>query len=412
MQHEPMADLPAPEPPQSTLPATSSNRHRRLILVLGLGGFATALASRTLDPLVVVLAQEFGAPVATVALLTTAFALPYALVQPFLGPIGDALGKRRVIVACLMVLMLALLLAAFAPSLPILFLARLLAGGAAGGIMPVSLALVGDSVPLQERQLALSRLLVASITGQIAGGVLAAALEPTIGWRGVNGLCCVAALLALAVQWRERQRAEATAPEPQHRFDAALALRRYRDILANPAARRLFLAVFLESVLIFACFPFIAAILHDEGLGGTAEAGMAVAGFGVGGFLYALLAPALLRRLQTRRIVALAGAVAAVALLGMGFAPLAMAFVGACLLLGLGFYMLHNSIQVGVTELAPRARGSAVSLHAFSFFIGQSLGPVLFGAAFHGLGAAATLSVSAAGIAMLGIWLGRRSPGA
>jgi predicted MFS family arabinose efflux permease len=396
------------EPPS---PATlaASRRHRRLILVLGLGGFATALASRTLDPLVVVLAQHFSAPVATVALLTTAFALPYALVQPFLGPVGDALGKRRVIVSCLLVLALALALAALAPSLPVLFVARLLAGAAAGGVMPVSLALVGDSIPLQDRQLALSRLLVASITGQITGGVLAAALEPWIGWRGVNALCCAAALLALLVQWRERARAEALSPEPRHKFDVSLALRRYRDIVANPVAQRLFFAVFCESVLIFACFPFVASILHEAGIGGTAEAGMAVAGFGVGGFLYALLAPVLLRRLSTRQIQALAGAVAALALAGMGFAPLAVAFIGACLLLGLGFYMLHNSIQLGVTELAPRARGSAVSLHAFSFFIGQSLGPVVFGTTQHALGAAATLSACAAGILVLGLWLGRRA---
>ncbi len=36
--------------------------------------------------------------------------------------------------------------------------------------------------------------------------------------------------------------------------------------------------------------------------------------------------------------------------------------------------MLHNSFQTQVTEVAPQARGSAVALHAFSFFSGQQSG--------------------------------------
>ncbi len=60
------------------------------------------------EPLVGVLARDLATPPATVALLSTAFALPYALIQPVLGPVGDALGKERVVVACLFVLTLAL----------------------------------------------------------------------------------------------------------------------------------------------------------------------------------------------------------------------------------------------------------------------------------------------------------------
>ena len=66
----------------------------RLILVLAAGGFASTFAGRTVEPLVGVLARDFASPPATVALLSTAFALPYALIQPVLGPVGDALGKR------------------------------------------------------------------------------------------------------------------------------------------------------------------------------------------------------------------------------------------------------------------------------------------------------------------------------
>ena len=42
---------------------------------------------------------------------------------------------------------------------------------------------------------------------------------------------------------------------------------------------------------------------------------------------------------------------------GLGAAPSAAMFVAAGLVLGLGFYMVHNTIQTRVTEVAPEARG-------------------------------------------------------
>ena len=101
-------------------------------------------------------------------------------------------------------------------------------------------------------------------------------------------------------------------------------------------------------------------------------------------------------------------ALAALALLGFALAQGVVTFVLAGLTLGTGFYMIHNSIQTRVTELAPEARGSAVALHAFHFFTGQSLGPVLMGTAMAGIGVAPALAIGAAAILALGLRLARR----
>jgi predicted MFS family arabinose efflux permease len=47
-------------------------------------------------------------------------------------------------------------------------------------------------------------------------------------------------------------------------------------------------------------------------------------------------------------------------------------------LFGCAFYLLHGSIQIFVTELAPGARSSATAAHSTFFFIGQSLGPIFY----------------------------------
>ena len=94
----------------------------------------------------------------------------------------------------------------------------------------------------------------------------------------------------------------------------------------------------------------------------------------------------------------------AAALAGSAVAPSAVVLVGAFLLLGFGFFMMHNSIQTRVTEVAPGARGSAVALHAFFFFLGHSLGPLAYGPAIALAGPGGALMLGAAGL----VWLAFR----
>lgn len=374
----------------------------RLVALLGLAGFASALSTRLLDPLLVDIALEFASPVTAVALLASAFALPYALIQPLLGPVGDALGKRRVILWCTAALTATLFAGALAPTLFLLFAARALAGAAGGGIYPLSFALIGDNVPMAQRQVALSRFLMFGLFGQIGGGAMAAFLGPTIGWRGVTALCAAASLAALLVLWRAPM-----APEPAARFDAGQALVRYRDILRSPVARTCYGGVLVEGCLVFGVLPFLAALLAARGLGGTQAAGFAIGAFGLGGLAYVLLAPLLVARLGPRRMFWVGGTGAGASLLLLAAADRAWMVVGATLLLGGFFLTMHNTIQARVTEVAPGARGSAVALHAFSFFIGQSLGPPLFAAGFSVAGVGPTLVAGAVGLAALGVVLSR-----
>jgi len=380
-----------------------AQRIRRLIAMFALTGFASSLIVRATDPLVASIAADLGTPVGTVALLASAFALPFALVQPFLGPVGDALGKRRVILVCQVLLGLMVLGAALAPGFGTLLLFRALSGAAAGGTMPLTLAVFGDEVPLERRQVAISRFLVFTIIGQITGGALAALVEPILGWRGVLGLCASFSAMAALVLFLAQRRAPPVEPKP---FQPMLALQRYAMLFRLPAARILYAAVAIEGGLIFGAFPHFAPLLAERGLGGTAEAGLAVAAFGCGGFIYAAIVGLVLRWIGQSRMVRLGGFLAAGGLTGMALATDAWAFIGCGVLLGTGFFMIHNTIQVRVSEVAPHARGSAIAMHSFSFFVGQSVGPALMGLALHSVGSTLAFCWVAVALAGLGWWLG------
>src|SRR3954447_16226378 len=174
-----------------------------LLFILALCGFSGALATRLFDPLITSIAADFATPVSVVALLSSAFALPFGLSQPFLGPTGDAFGKEIVIKVAVAVLALCLLASALAPNLRLLFVSRVLGGVAAGWIMPVCMALIGDRFPLAVRQIALSRFIGAMLIGQLVGASVGGLIAEWIGWVGLRGfaasLTVIAAVAALTM---------------------------------------------------------------------------------------------------------------------------------------------------------------------------------------------------------------------
>jgi predicted MFS family arabinose efflux permease len=389
-------------------------RIRRLVALYGLTVFATNLAARSLDPILPEIARDFAVGIDTVALLASAFTLPYALIQPILGPVGDALGKRRIIAVAAVLTGVALVACALAPALGFLFVARALAGAAAGGVYPLVIATFGDRVPLAQRQVALSRMSAFGMGGQIAGGMLSGLVHGVVDWRGIIAGGASMVLAVGLVLWLDLRREP---DPPPARLDAATAAQRYVEIIRLPAARLLYMAVAVEGLFTFGLFPYVAALMSGWGIGGPVQAGLALGAFGAAGVAYTFVAGPLLTRLGVPMMLRLAGL-----LTGLGFAAIAVTgwiagaggspglwpVVAGMFAIGMGFFGMHNSIQNRVTEVAPKARGSAVALHAFSFFTGQSLGPVLFGTTLAVLGAGPALLTCGAGMLALGLVLSRK----
>ena len=354
---------------------------------------------RVVDPVVPEIARDLSTTAATVALLASAFSFPYAIGQPILGPMADSLGKARIIKICLAVLTTALLASAFAPSIETLFAARVIAGIAAGGIIPVGLAMVGDRVPLNERQVAISRIILAAVIGQLTSSIGAGFVASLFGWRvvmAVTGAVAFAVFIASLVNLSPRPKVERT------RFTIAGLKSGYATIFANPNAYVCYGAVIVEGIAVYGLSPYVATLFEAQGIGGMREAGIVIAGIGIGGVIYAALVRVLLKRMGMFNVMRGGGIVAA-----LGFSIIALQppwpvqFLGF-MLVGLGFFMVHNAIQMQATELAPDARGLAVALHAFFFFLGQAAGPVCYGIGLSTIGVSATVLISGAAMLILG----------
>ena len=235
---------------------------RSLILRLSLIGFIVALASRATDPIIPPIAHDIQVDPNAVALLTTAFALPFALVQPVLGPVGDMVGKVRVMIACLAVTILAMLASGLATNFTVLCRAH---RRGRGGRRNFPGRHRGDrrSGAGEGRQVAIGRWLTAVITGNLLGSSLAGVIGDLVGWRGVFFVITalgVVALVVAMVSLRKAARAKKTG------LSLSGFSRGYGSVFANPRAKVCFSAVFVEGIVIFGLFPFVALLL----LGGRA----------------------------------------------------------------------------------------------------------------------------------------------
>jgi predicted MFS family arabinose efflux permease len=345
--------------------------------------FASTLFSRAVDPVIPKIAADLAIDVKTAALLSTAFTFPYAIMQPALGTIGDFFGKTRLMNICLAVVVTTTLVCAFASNFTVLVAMRIVAGVFAGGIFPIGMALVGDLVPIESRQLAIGRLLAVGLTGNLIGAVISGGIGDLLGWRGVFFSIGGFGLITAALAFFAFRGMNVGKPR---RFNVAAALAGFRGVFADPRAKICFGSVFFEGIVIHGMFPYVALLLLASGLTHSSYAGLVIGGFGLGGIIFSLMLPLLVVRMTERQLMltGAAGAAISFVLVAFGFAWYIQAIV--FVLFGLSFYMLHNNIQLHVTDLSQTARGAALSLHSSFFFTGQAIGPIYYGYTFEHLG--------------------------
>ena len=347
-----------------------------VLKIVALCVFAQTLFTRAVEPVIPMMAADLAVDVKTAALLSSVYAFPYALVQPALGVTGDFLGKTRVVNWCVLIVALSALVCAVATSFGLLVAMRVVAGLVAGGVFPVAMALVGDLVPVEQRQVAIGRLLAVGLTGNVVGAAAAGVIGDLLGWRGVFG---VLGLFGLMVALAAFAAFRGVARPPAVRFNRAAVVANFRSIFSDPRAKFCFSSVFFEAIFIHGLFPYVALLLVASGETRASIAGLLIGAFAVGGVCYSFVIPLLIARVREQWLMMAGGALAATGMILISLHPSWQWLVAVYLLFGFGFYLLHGSIQVHVTDLSDTARGAAASLHSSSFYLGQAVGPIVYG---------------------------------
>jgi YNFM family putative membrane transporter len=407
---------------------------RASLLVLGMAAFMVQADARVIDPLLHVIADNFGTTPPAASIVISSYALPYGLFQLLYGPIGDRVGKIRVMAACLTVFSFGTFACAFVPNIPVFAVLRFLTGVAAAAVIPMSLGYIGDKFPYQERQAALGHFMSALMIGQIVGSTLGGLFGEYVGWRYIFVFFGVVSIVTSMLLVRESRRFPEAA-KPARPLGASILIvpaggllvfagllgvlpvagsvavggagvallvyalaTQYGGMLTRPGAPLVLATVLLEGLFVFGGLSYLASSLTDRFGINYAYAGLMVAGFGCGGLIYSVSVKRLVGRIGELGVLLLGGTLLGVGFVSTGLMPSWHWFVPAVIVLGMGYYTMHGTLQTKATELAPAARGTAISLFAFFFFLGQATGPQLLGSVLNRRGYADAFVVAGVGL--------------
>ena len=377
-----------------------------MLRLMGLAAFSSMASMRVCDPMLVALAQEFHVTTGDASAVIAAFAVSYGVLQLIFGPLGDRYGKVRVIIGATSACAFFSAVTAMAPGLGVLVASRAGMGAAAAGIIPLAMAWIGDQVPYAQRQETLARLMGATVTGMMMGQWFGGIASETLGWRSAFAVLSALFLVAAVLLVRQMRASASTqggrSTGPAAAFSLAAYLSATRDLLRIPRVRWVLAVVAVEGALAFGTVAFVPArMVNGFGLSASAAGGVMVL-YGVGGLLYSLFARRWLALLGERGLALVGGTLIALGLLLLAWAPVAAWAIAGCFLAGLGFYMLHNTLQTQATQMAPQARGTAVTLFACLLFLGQSVGVMLMAASVDRGWLAPVFTAAAAGVLVLG----------
>lgn len=345
-----------------------------IVMLLGFLGFIVMADNWVVSPILPAISENIGVAVERAGLLISAYMIPFGIFQLIFGPLADRYGKKQVITFSIILFTVATGLCAVGFGLTDLAIYRALTGIFAAAVMPISLALIGDIFPVEQRQGAIGTFMGISFLGQGLSMVTGGAIAYFLNWRGVFAIYALLSVIPMAMLIKNYR----LLPDTKHRDSKLFAP--YLKLLANPSSLFTYILVLLEGLFIIGSFSylgaFIAATYHFNYL----AIGSIMTAFGLMTVIGGRLSGKLVLKIGARKIL----------IMGLIFATLADFFIyyfGRSLgwlvvsigLLGIGFIFTHSTLLTRATEFAQKARGAAMSLVAFCFMGGGGLGTAIGG---------------------------------
>ncbi len=179
-------------------PTTAGHRPNSaaIIVYLSLGGLSFAVLQSLVAPALSTIGQDLGASTSATSWVLTAYLLSASVLTPILGRLGDMIGKRKVLIVVLSILLVGAVLAALAPNLGVLIVGRALQG-AAGAVMPLSIGIVRDELPKEKVSVTIGLLSAIFGIGAGVGIVAAGPIVEHLSWHWLFWLPAVLVVIAL-----------------------------------------------------------------------------------------------------------------------------------------------------------------------------------------------------------------------
>jgi predicted MFS family arabinose efflux permease len=372
----------------------------RTVFVMTVTGLLVVGQMYLVLPLLPAMARDWHTSAAAVTWTTTSFGFAYAGGFLLTGPLSDLLGRRRVVVTGLTVLAIATAVAALSPSLPVAIACRVAQGLGAAGFSPAALAYLGERIPPARRSVALTCLVTAMVAATVTGQLVAQAMVPIGGWRGVFVInACGVAVLAAALRM---------VMLPGNATSARGSLGAFFGAMGRLATQPVLLLIYLGALTVLGGFVAVYTSLQLLGpaeLIGRPDAMLGLRASSLPALVAIPFLTPILNQVRPTLRAGLAMLAAAAAVAGLAFnGHSSLVTIGALMFV---FVLAIAAVSPGLTELVGSlsgpARGAGVALYTFSLLAGASSGPQLV-AALGGKGFA-TVLLTICGVLLIGVVL-------
>ncbi len=389
----------------------SREGNNRLIAVLFGVMFVAVADNQMISPLLPDLMADFAMGAGQAGLLVSVYAIAAAVVSFALGPLSDRTGRRKMLVAALIVFSAATLLCGLAWNYASLVAFRAVTGAAAGTLSLNITACIGDHFPYRRRGAAMGMVMSGYFAAMILGVPAGAFIAEAWSWRWAFCAFAGAGLLLWAPAF-----AILPSRDPADRGVSMVdMIRGYGRFLARTGPLAVIAASFLVSASTVGFITYVGTWLRDAYGLSTDWIGMIFLFSGLGALLGSPLAGYLSDRVGKRGIVVGSGLAMAVLLAGIPWITglLPVVFAGF-ILTGIAAAFRHAPLQALVTAMATdEERGALIALKntvaEFGIAAGTALCGLLYVAyGYPSVGAVCGFMAAAASLVIL-VWV--REPG-
>jgi len=389
------ACAPSNEPRRGGLRAMIADTRNIAVAAAGFFAFLNLYSPQALLPQ---LAREFGVGAAEISSIMTASALAIALTAPFTGAAADVLGRKRVIAAAMLAVVVPMTGAAFAADVHALIVWRFLQGLLLPPIFAVTVAYIGDEWPRAEIPAAAGIYVTGSSLGGFCGRFIPGVLADLIGWRGaflvLAALSLAGAIVVMRLLPRERRFVRSQG--------IAASARQMLRHLKNPQLVATYAIGFGILFNFIAMFTYVSFHLAAPPFGFSSALLGAVFVTYLAGAAISPMAGRLLARFGRLPFMLVVTAVWACGCLLTLFPSLLAIVAGLILCAACG--MLCQTVATSyVTTIAREGRSSAVGLYVTSFYAGGSVGAFLPGLAWNAGGWPACVAMAVAMVAAMAL---------
>lgn len=372
------------------------------LMIICLVAFFAMSAGALLGPVLPFMVEPLNTSRAAIGLVLGMYTFSTALFMLFVSAITDSVGRKKILVPCLLINGIAGVACYFAPDFKTLLILRFIQGIGISGMLPIAMTMIGELYTGLDRVNAMGKMSMTTGIGAVSAPLIGGALA-VYGWNVPFLFYGLTVPLALIVAMFLP---ETNTPDNRTK-------NRFLDVFRAFRETSVLYTIFLSFAIFFLLYTvviYVPFILKDNFGFSAAEAGLALGVEGIAMASIASQAKKLAARYGKQKVIRTGFAITGVAIGGFIFAETLVQTLAMILVFGLGFGMVQPPLNTLATQIAPRGMmGSIVSIYNIMKYGGQTAAPLILAVVLlnFGIGAVFTTSCIFAFLVAFSIYLAR-----